>query len=160
MACNDYQGHLILDVCRSQSILVPEEIAVLGVDNDTLVCELCDPELSSVIPDTYRTGYEAAELLERMMNREQLDGQTRLITQPLGVRLRASSDIIAIQDQEVRKSLELYPSACIEQHSSARRVEPSYDLTAARWNTGSSSSLDIHLTKRSTACVYFASNNF
>lgn len=105
MACNDYQGQLILDVCRSNAIGVPEEVAVLGVDDDTLICNLCDPQLSSVIPDTYRTGFEAAELLERMMNREQVDSRARLVTQPKGIHLRASSDTIAIEDQDVAKAL-------------------------------------------------------
>ena len=105
MACNDYQGQLILDVCRSNNIAVPEEIAVLGVDNDELICKLCQPQLSSVIPDTYRTGFEAAELLERMMNHEQIDSDARLITQPLGVRQRESSDTIAIGDKEIAQAL-------------------------------------------------------
>lgn len=105
MACNDYQGRLLLDVCRTHGIAVPEEIAVLGVDDDRLMCEFCEPTLSSVIPDTYRTGYEAAELLERMMNNEQVDSSARLITQPQGVRLRQSTDTIAIEDEEVSQAL-------------------------------------------------------
>jgi LacI family transcriptional regulator len=105
MACNDYQGQLILDVCRSESISVPEEIAVLGVDDDRLICELCEPNLSSVMPDTFGTGFEAAELLERMMNHEEVGEGVRLITQPLGVRVRQSTDTIAIQDPEVAKAL-------------------------------------------------------
>lgn len=105
MACNDYQGQLLLDVCRSLSIAVPEEVAVLGVDDDRLICELCEPQMSSVIPDTYRTGYEAAELLERMMNHEQVDSSARLVTQPLGVRLRESTDTIAIADPEVSQAM-------------------------------------------------------
>ena len=105
MACNDYQGQLLLDVCRSLSIAVPEEIAVLGVDDDKLICEFCEPQLSSVIPDTFRTGFEAAELLERMMNHEQVDSDARLVTQPLGVRLRESTDSIAIEDQAISQAL-------------------------------------------------------
>lgn len=105
MACNDYQGRMILDVCRSEGIAVPEEVAVLGVDDDQLICQFCEPQLSSVIPDTFRTGFEAAELLERMMNHEQIDSSARLITQPLGIRLRASTDTIAIEDQEVAAAL-------------------------------------------------------
>ncbi|OYP38246.1 XylR family transcriptional regulator [Rhodopirellula sp. MGV] len=105
MGCNDYQGQLLLDVCRSRSIGVPEEIAVLGVDNDSLLCNLCDPQLTSVIPDTYATGFEAAELLEKMMNGEPVDRNARLVTQPKGVQVRQSTDTIAIEDQDVAKAL-------------------------------------------------------
>lgn len=105
MACNDYQGQLILDVCRSEGIAVPEQIVVLGVDDDRLLCELCSPPLSSIIPDTQRTGFEAAELLQRMMNNLPVDTACRLVTQPLGIRLRVSTDTIAIADSEIAEAL-------------------------------------------------------
>ena len=67
MAAYDIRGRQVLDVCRELDVRVPDEVAVIGVDNDELVCELADPPLSSVIPDTRiaRTGYEAARLLDR-----------------------------------------------------------------------------------------------
>lgn len=105
MGCYDFQAQQILDVCRSLSISVPEEVAVLGADDDRLICELSEPTLSSVIPDTHRTGYEAAELLERMMNGQRVDVERRLITQPLGIRLRQSTDTIAIADPQIAHAL-------------------------------------------------------
>ncbi|MCD0460191.1 XylR family transcriptional regulator [Roseiconus lacunae] len=105
MACNDYQGQLLLDVCRTCSIGVPEEVAVLGVDNDSLICNLCDPQLTSVVPDTYGTGFEAAELLEHMMNGAAVNRDARLVTQPKGIQIRQSTDTIAIEDQDVAKAL-------------------------------------------------------
>ena len=105
MACYDFQGQQILDVCRSLSISVPEEIAVLGVDDDRLICELSQPTLSSIIPDTYRTGYEAAECLERMMNGDFVDTAQPLLTQPRGIQLRQSTDTIAISDPEITRAL-------------------------------------------------------
>ncbi|KAA5540720.1 DNA-binding transcriptional regulator [Roseiconus nitratireducens] len=105
MGCNDYQGQLLLDVCRTASIEVPEKVAVLGVDNDSLICNLCQPQLSSVIPNTFSTGFEAAELLERMMNGEPVDANKPLVTQPRGIELRASTDTIAIEDPDVAKAL-------------------------------------------------------
>jgi len=51
---------------------VPEEIAVIGVDNDPLLCSLTTPPLTSVIPNTHRTGYEAARLLDRLMSGERI----------------------------------------------------------------------------------------
>ena len=105
MACYDFLAQQILDVCRSHRIAVPEEIAVLGVDDDHLICELSEPTLSSVIPDTRRTGREAAELLERMMNHEPVDIDRPLITQPLGVRQRQSTDTMAIDDPDIAVAL-------------------------------------------------------
>src|SRR5690606_5412521 len=67
MACNDIRGQQVLNACRAIGVHVPDEVAVVGVDNDVLLCELCDPPLSSVMPDTHRIGYEAAALLDRMM---------------------------------------------------------------------------------------------
>ena len=67
MACYDIRGQQVLDACRSAGLAVPDEVAVIGVDNDALLCELASPPLSSVIPNTHRTGYEAAALLDRIM---------------------------------------------------------------------------------------------
>ena len=63
---------------------VPDTVAVLGVDNDELLCDLADPPLSSVIPDVRRTGYEAAALLDRLMRGGERSGDGRLFA-PAGV---------------------------------------------------------------------------
>ncbi|MFY9254599.1 MAG: XylR family transcriptional regulator [Fuerstiella sp.] len=105
MACYDYQARQVLDVCRELAISVPEEVSVLGVDDDRLICELSEPSLSSIIPDTQQTGYEAAELLDRMMNGEAISSQQPLLTQPLGVRTRESTDTLAIDDADIAKAL-------------------------------------------------------
>ncbi|EMI56413.1 XylR family transcriptional regulator [Rhodopirellula sallentina] len=106
MGCYDFKAQQILDACRRLDISVPAEVAVLGVDNDRLICELCEPSLSSVIPDTRRTGYEAADLLHRMMSGEHVATEEPLITQPLGVQLRESTDTLAIEDGEIAKALQ------------------------------------------------------
>ena len=67
MACNDVRGQQVLNACHIVDVAVPEEVAVVGVDNEEVLCELCDPPLSSVIPNPERIGYEAAELLDRLM---------------------------------------------------------------------------------------------
>ena len=104
MACYDFKAQQILDVCRELGIAVPEEIAVLGVDNDRLLCEFASPPLSSVIPDTKRTGYEAAELLDRMMMGESVSNEP-LVTKPLGIKTRESTDVLAIDDPDVAIAL-------------------------------------------------------
>lgn len=100
LACYDIQAQKLLDVCRELEVAVPEEIAVLGVDNDTLLCDLAEPPLSSVICNTRRTGYEAASLLNRLMNGEQI-GSSPILVEPLGVKTRQSTDVLAITDPEI-----------------------------------------------------------
>lgn len=100
MACYDRRGQQVLDACRNASLAVPDEVAVVGVDNDELLCELAAPPLSSVIPNTHRTGYEAAALLDRMMSGKKVTAKSHLIA-PLGVAARQSTDVLAIDDREV-----------------------------------------------------------
>jgi LacI family transcriptional regulator len=100
MACNDVRGLHVLDACRRVGLHVPEEVAVIGVDDDPLLCELCDPPLSSVIPNMERIGYEAAELLDRLMAGEEADFEERLVP-PLGLATRLSTDVLAIDDARV-----------------------------------------------------------
>ena len=105
MGCYDFKAQQVLDACRELEIVVPTEVAVLGVDNDRLICELSDPTLSSIIPDTKTTGYEAADLLNRMMDGIAVDFNKPLMTQPLGIKLRESTDTLAIDDEIVAKAL-------------------------------------------------------
>ena len=104
MACYDIQAQKLLDVCREEGIAVPEEVAVLGVDNDRLLCDLADPPLTSIACNTRRTGYEAASLLDRMMSGEQVPVDPILVA-PLGIEARQSTDILAIDDREVAAAL-------------------------------------------------------
>jgi len=112
-ACYDIQAQKLLEVCRALDIAVPEEIAVLGVDNDQLLCELSDPPLSSIICNTQRTGFEAATLLDRMMNGEQIDSAPVLVA-PLGIQTRQSTDILAIDDPDVAAALRFIREHALE----------------------------------------------
>jgi LacI family transcriptional regulator len=100
MACYDISGQRLLDACRDLDVAVPEQVAVIGVDNDPLICNLSTPPLSSVIPDKFHTGYRAAEILDRMMFGEELGAEAHRID-PLGVETRQSTDVMAIDDSEV-----------------------------------------------------------
>lgn len=104
MACNDARALHLLDACHQSGILVPEEVAVVGVDNEEILCELTNPALSSVAPDAERIGYLAAELLDQLMS-----GLTpparRILVEPLHVVTRRSSDTLAIKDRTVAAAI-------------------------------------------------------
>lgn len=104
MACNDDRGREVLEACRVAGIRVPEELAVIGVDNDELLCELATPPLSSVALNAEGVGYRAAALLDGMMRRR-LRRRRRLVAEPLHVVTRRSTDVIAIGDPEVAAAL-------------------------------------------------------
>lgn len=106
MACYDIKAQQLLDVCRELKIAVPEHVAVIGVDNDPLVCELSDPPLSSVVPNTARAGYEAAALLDRAMSGEKVATDPVLL-EPLAIHARQSTDVLAIDDPEIASILRL-----------------------------------------------------
>jgi len=104
MACYDLRGQQLLDACRRCAIAVPDEIAVIGVDNDELLCELSDPPLTSLIPNTHRTGYDAAALLDELMSGKRPPAQTHLVP-PVGVATRQSTDVVAIEDRSVAMAM-------------------------------------------------------
>jgi len=100
MACNDMRGYQVLSACRDIGVGVPDEVAVIGVDNEEVVCDLSDPPLSSVMPSTERIGYEAAALLHRGMKGGKLPAQ-RIVIEPLGVATRRSTEVLAIEDRQI-----------------------------------------------------------
>lgn len=100
MACNDERGSDLLEACRLAGLSVPEHIAVLGVDDDRLICELSSPPLSSVPLNTEKAGYEIAEVLDSMMKGENLNGKVITVL-PKQVVTRQSTDILAIDDAQV-----------------------------------------------------------
>lgn len=104
MCCYDIQAQRLLDLCRELDIAVPEEIAVIGVDNDRILCELSSPSLTSVAPNAHRAGFEAARLLDQMMRGQAIAPVPHLI-KPLGIETRQSTDILAIDDPDVARAL-------------------------------------------------------
>lgn len=104
MACYDIRGREVLDACRRANVKVPDEVAVIGVDDDELLCELSDPPLSSVIPDTKRAGWLAAELLDQWMKGAK-PKQIGHPVPPAGVRTRHSTDTLAIEDADVASAV-------------------------------------------------------
>jgi LacI family transcriptional regulator len=105
-ACNDVRGRQIIDACNESGLSVPEEVAVIGVDDDEVICELCNPPLSSVQPDTMRLGYEGAALLDALMAGEAPPSETIFIP-PKGIARRLSSEATAIDDRGVASAMQI-----------------------------------------------------
>jgi LacI family transcriptional regulator len=106
MACTDYRGQHVLEGCKLTGIHVPEDVAVVGVLNDDVICELCDPPLSSVALDVEKGGYEAAALLDKLMAGRRIRPSGRsVIIRPTHVVTRQSTDILATEDREVAQAM-------------------------------------------------------
>jgi LacI family transcriptional regulator len=106
MACNDDRGQQVLDACRRVNVLVPDEVAVIGVDNDEILCNLSFPPLTSVNINTQQVGYEAADLLNRIMMGQSAPEEPLLLS-PYGVVPRESTDVLATDDRELATALRL-----------------------------------------------------
>ena len=103
-AYNDYQASQVLDAARHGSLLVPENIAVLGVDNDGLVCESVAVSLSSVQHDLEAVGWQGAELLQNIMDGQAPPSQP-LVIAPQGLIARRSTDTFAFTNPAVVSAL-------------------------------------------------------
>jgi LacI family transcriptional regulator len=94
----------LLRACDEAGLGVPEEVAVLGCDNEALVCDFAPVPMSSVDPDLEQQGYEAAKLLDRLMDGEAPPAEPILIP-PRGVVTRQSTDILAVSHAQVARAL-------------------------------------------------------
>jgi LacI family transcriptional regulator len=112
MTSTDLMGQQLLEACQRAQLNVPEEIAVIGVDNDEPICRIATPPLSSVILNDHQRGYEAAALLARLMAGAPVPAEPIWI-QPAGIAPRASTDFMAIDDASIVKALRfLRDNAC------------------------------------------------
>jgi LacI family transcriptional regulator len=104
-ACYDARAQQVLEACQLLELHVPEDVAVLGVDNDEVLCDLCTPPLSSVLPNARRTGYEAAAMLARMLRGERGIGAATRYVEPVRVVERPSTDVVSVDDAKVAAAL-------------------------------------------------------
>ena len=105
LCCEDAPARYLADVCRQMGLKTPEDMALLGVGNDELECNLTQPALSSIAVPSQRIGYEAAALLDRLMSAKACP-QEPLLLPPLHVVTRHSTDIMAIEDGTVQAALQ------------------------------------------------------
>jgi LacI family transcriptional regulator len=104
MACNDNQGQLVIQACQQSGIRVPQEVAVLGVDNDDMVCGLSATGLSSICLDMEKAGYEVAALLDKMVVGK-VEKSNDIIVKPTQIISRQSTDIYATADSNISSTL-------------------------------------------------------
>ena len=105
LACHDDRGVDLLNACLEAQIAVPDDVAVIGVDNDEVLCELSNPPLTSVNSNTEQIGYRAATLLDQLMAGEiELSGTT--LVEPAGIVLRRSTDAMAVDDRAVAAAMQ------------------------------------------------------
>jgi len=111
MACNDDRGEWVVEACKIAEVNVPDEIAIVGVDNDQLICDLCNPPLSSIVLNIEKAGYEAAATLDKMMDGERASS-CDIHVRPTHVAIRQSTDVLAVDDASVAAAIRF-----IRQHS-------------------------------------------
>lgn len=104
MACHDPRGYQLVDACRRASVQVPDQVAIVAVDNDPVLCLMANPPMTSIDTDGIRIGYEAASRLHHMMIGEDDAAATTLI-EPQKIVARRSSDMLAIDDPDIAKAV-------------------------------------------------------
>ncbi len=113
LACNDERACELIEAAHLAGVMVPEDIAVLGVDNDELLCNLSDPPLSSIGLNGDKAGFEAAQLLDRLMAKKKVPNR-QCIAEPTGVVARKSTDIVAVADPAVSAAIRFIQSCSAE----------------------------------------------
>lgn len=100
LATHDSRAALMADVCFRLGIRVPNDVAIIGVDNEPFTCELARVPLTSVSRNDHRAGYEAAQLLNGLMD-GQAPPEDNIVIPPDGIVTRRSTDVIAITDRQI-----------------------------------------------------------
>ena len=99
-ACDDDFALRISQICKINNIKIPEEISLLGVDNDELICHLSDPPLSSIVTDVEKGGYEAGRLIDRMFKGE-IKEPTNIFIKPTRFELRKSTEKYDVSNEYI-----------------------------------------------------------
>lgn len=105
LASTDLRAAMVLDACQRLGLRVPEQVAVIGVDNDVVACELCQPPLTSVSRNDWLVGWEAARLLDQLISGSAQGPLVRRIP-PDGVVQRRSTDTLAIEDPVLARAVQ------------------------------------------------------
>jgi LacI family transcriptional regulator len=105
LACNDDCGAQVAEACKLAGLTVPDDVGIVGVDNDEVVCGLADPPMTSVALNFERAGYQAAEALNRLMHKSKKIPSHNIRVPATHVVARRSTDIVAVPDAVLAKAL-------------------------------------------------------
>lgn len=101
-ACDDSFALQVSEICMINNIRIPQDISLLGVDNDELICNLSDPPISSIVLDVEKGGYEVGRLIDRLMNKERLE-PFNVVIEPKRFELRKSTEKYNITNEHISK---------------------------------------------------------
>ncbi|GHC57468.1 XylR family transcriptional regulator [Roseibacillus persicicus] len=104
LACNDVRAQQLTTAAAAVGRKIPDDLAIMGVDNDKIICRFANPSLSSIEPDTRLLGYTGSAWLHRLIKGETLPSHSALID-PIGIKERTSTDLIASEDEIFVKAL-------------------------------------------------------
>jgi LacI family transcriptional regulator len=163
LAFDDKLGMRVLTACRMAGLAVPNKVAVLGVDNDQVVCELCWPPLSSVVTPHNRIGLEAARLLDLAMQGKRIEDPHQKI-EPTEISIRGSTDMVMVEDSLVKSALQLIREQAgkvigVEQVAallkvSRRNLDRRFSIALGRTVHSEIASVRMQM-----ACAYLADNS-
>jgi LacI family transcriptional regulator len=123
IATSDVHALRIIEGCRRCGIAVPDDVAVVGIGDDEVLCGLATPGLTSVTHDRSRIGQEAARMLDEAM-RFGRPPSTVIYVPPAGIAIRRSSDVFAVDDADIRKALRVIQTrACADVSAAEVAVE-------------------------------------
>jgi LacI family transcriptional regulator len=105
MTCNDIRSRHVTEGCRAAGLRTPDHVAIVGVDNDEVICQAMEPMLSSIDPNAYGIGFEAAAMLLRII--EKKNTSQRKLIPPLGVVPRQSTFMVSASDPTLGEALSL-----------------------------------------------------
>lgn len=106
-ACDDELGLSIVNACTLEGFSVPDEVAVLGVNDDSWVCESASPGLSSIRLDVEGAAHRAASLLAKLMNGERQTHGLITSVPPIGISIRGSTNVKSVEDRQVARALQI-----------------------------------------------------
>ena len=101
-ACDDNFALQVSEICKMKHIRIPQDISLLGVDNDDLICNLSDPPISSIVLDVEKGGYEAGRLIHQLIKKEKTE-PFNIIINPARFERRQSTELYNIEDEYIDK---------------------------------------------------------
>lgn len=100
LTCDDNFALQVSEICKINEINIPDELSLLGVDNDELICNLSYPSISSIVTDDERGGYNTGEMLHRLIINKK-NSPFNIVIDPLRIELRQSTEKFNVSDEHI-----------------------------------------------------------